>query len=52
LDTEQFTKETTMHLNINSRRDLANHITDLMGEDGSDSATLVHLIESAGMEAI
>lgn len=28
-----------MQLNINSRRDLENHITDLMGEDGNDSAT-------------
>lgn len=28
-----------MQLNINSRRDLENHITDLMGEGGNDSAT-------------
>lgn len=30
-----------MSININSRRDLLNHITDLMGEDGNDSATEV-----------
>ena len=28
-----------MYLNISSRRDLENHITDMMGEDGNDSAT-------------
>ena len=28
-----------MILNMNSRRDLENHITDCMGEGGNDSAT-------------